>query len=146
MKTIKKLECSLAKYKIKPTTVRLMVLEFLLEQKGAIGMTDLYEAFEKSNRITLYRTLKVFEGRDLVQSYDDGTGVPKYALSSDVCDVDHHDDAHIHFHCDVCGDTYILPNLRIAETELPENFIKHGVNLVINGKCGACALNKEEVK
>lgn len=139
MSAIRDLEENLLQHKIKPTAMRLLVLEYLLGQKAAISLTDLYKDFEKSDRTTIYRTLKVFEDNGLVHSIDDGTGVPKYALCSDACDVGEHDDAHIHFHCDQCGQTYCLPRFRIPHFELPENFSKNEVNLVVKGVCSQCS-------
>ncbi|WP_339869017.1 transcriptional repressor [uncultured Algoriphagus sp.] len=139
MSTIKELEENLLQHNIKSTAMRLLVLEYLLERESAVSLTDLYKDFEKSDRTTIYRTLKVFEDNGMVHSIDDGTGVPKYALCSDACDVGKHDDAHIHFHCDKCGKTYCLPKFRIPHFELPENFSKNEVNLVVKGVCSQCS-------
>ncbi|MBR9775655.1 MAG: transcriptional repressor [Cytophagales bacterium] len=138
MSTIKELEENLLQHNIKSTAMRLLVLEYLLERESAVSLTDLYKDFEKSDRTTIYRTLKVFEDNGMVHSIDDGTGVPKYALCSDACDVGKHDDAHIHFHCDQCGQTYCLPRFRIPHFELPENFSKNEVNLMVKGICPDC--------
>ena len=139
MSSIKELEENLLRHKIKPTAMRLLVLEYLLDQEAAVSLTDLYKGFVKSDRITIYRTLKVFEDNGLVHSIDDGTGVPKYALCSDACHVGEHDDAHIHFYCEQCGQTYCLPGFRIPGFELPENFSKNEVNLVRKGICSKCS-------
>lgn len=138
MSTIKELEENLLQHNIKSTAMRLLVLEYLLERESAVSLTDIYKDFEKSDRTTIYRTLKVFEDNGMVHNIDDGTGVPKYALCSDACDVGKHDDAHIHFHCDQCGQTYCLPRFRIPHFELPENFSKNEVNLMVKGICPDC--------
>ncbi|SMG13971.1 Fur family transcriptional regulator, ferric uptake regulator [Marivirga sericea] len=138
MSVIKELEENLLQHKIKPTAMRLLVLEYLLDHEIAVSLTDLYRDFVKSDRTTIYRTLKAFEDNGLVHSIDDGTGVPKYALCSDACDVGKHDDAHIHFHCDKCGKTYCLPKFSIPHFELPESFSKNEVNLVVKGICPDC--------
>ena len=65
---------------IKPTSMRELVLKVLSEQKAAISLTDLEQAFEKADRITLYRTLKTFEANKLIHRIDDGSGAIKYAL------------------------------------------------------------------
>lgn len=135
---IKELEGNLKRHHIKPTAMRLLVLEYLMEKETAISLTDLYETFVKSDRTTLYRTLKAFKKNGLVHTIDDGTSVPKYALCTDACDIEEHNDAHIHFHCDNCGKTYCLPTFRIPGFKLPKNFSKKEVNLVVKGKCAAC--------
>ncbi len=136
---IKELEENLKAHHIKPTAMRLLVLEYLLVRESAVSLTDLYKDFEKSDRTTIYRTLKIFEDNGMVHSIDDGTGVPKYALCSDACDAGEHNDAHIHFHCEKCGKTYCLPKFRIPGFELPKKFSKSEVNLVVKGKCADCA-------
>ncbi|MEQ9438450.1 MAG: hypothetical protein RIG62_05360 [Cyclobacteriaceae bacterium] len=63
---IRNLENTLKEKKIRPTAMRLLVLEYLLGQDVAVSLTDLYQSFENSDRVTLYRTLKVFEENRLV--------------------------------------------------------------------------------
>ncbi|MDD3323474.1 MAG: transcriptional regulator, partial [Paludibacter sp.] len=46
---------------IKPTAMRELVLDILTEQKMAISLSDLEQKFHKSDKVTLYRTLKTFE-------------------------------------------------------------------------------------
>ena len=65
---------------IKPTAMRLLVVEKLLKQQYAVSHKELAEQFEKADNITLFRTLKVFLEHKLVHTIDDGSGVIKYAL------------------------------------------------------------------
>lgn len=48
------------------------------------------------------------------------------------------DDMHVHFHCEVCGTTYCLKDMRIPEVELPEGFSMESVNFMIKGICPSC--------
>lgn len=136
---VKALEQKLLKHKIKPTAMRLLVLDYLSNLSAAISLSALYEEFHRSDRITLYRTLKAFEDKGLVHSIDDGTGAPKYALCEVNCDTTEHNDSHIHFHCDNCKQTYCLQKFNIPEFELPANFIQQEVKLVVSGICNQCA-------
>lgn len=81
---------------IKPTAMRELVLDILTEQKMAISLSDLEQKFHKSDRVTLYRTLKTFEENKLIHSIDDGTGAVKYALCKESCQC-HPEDLHVHF-------------------------------------------------
>ena len=83
---------------INPTAMRLLVLDFLLQQSASVSLTDLEKAMYPADRITLYRTLKTFQEKGLVHSIDDGTGSSKYALCKSQCDDQHHDDLHVHFY------------------------------------------------
>jgi len=138
MNTIQIFEEDSHQHNIKPTAMRLLALEYLPDREVAVSLTDLYETLEKSDRTTLYRTLKVFEEYGMVHSIDYGIGIAKNALCSDACDSGHDDDAHIHFHCDQCGQTFSLPNFRIPGFGLPENFNRWVVNLVVEGRYSEC--------
>ena len=134
----KEFEIRLTEKNIRPTAMRLLVLETLSGQKTAISLSDIEKTFEKSDRITLYRTLKTFQENSLVHSVDDGTGAPKYALCEEDCKCDIERDLHVHFHCKICNETFCLPKYKIPEISLPEKFISEEANLVIKGICSKC--------
>lgn len=81
----KELESILVSKQINPTVMRLLVLEFLLKQKTAIGLSDLEKEFERSDRTTLYRTLKTFEEKGLIHDIKDGVEAVKYAMCEADC-------------------------------------------------------------
>ena len=76
---MKDLDNLLQQKQVRPTAMRLLVLGYLLKQAAAISLNDLETYFHRSDRITLYRTLKTFEEKGLVHKIDDGTGSVKYA-------------------------------------------------------------------
>lgn len=135
----KEFEIRLTEKNIRPTAMRLLVLETLSGQKTAISLSDIEKIFEKSDRITLYRTLKTFQEKGLVHSIDDGTGAPKYALCEEDCICDIEKDLHVHFHCRECNETFCLPKYKIPEISLPEKFISEEANLVVKGVCVKCS-------
>ena len=122
---------------IKPTSMRELVLKVLSEQKAAISLTDLEQAFEKADRITLYRTLKTFEANKLIHRIDDGSGAIKYALCLEDCQCEL-DDLHVHFYCVKCKQTYCLNEIKIPEIKLPTNFELESVNMIVKGVCSNC--------
>jgi Fur family ferric uptake transcriptional regulator len=131
-------ENTLERNNIKPTAMRLLVLESLNKQQNAVSITDIEADFEKVDRITLYRTLKTFEEHKLIHSIDDGTGVPKYALCEEGCECKPKD-LHLHFHCNQCKRTYCLTELHIPEIKLPRKFVADEINLVVSGLCDRCS-------
>lgn len=135
---IKEFETTLSKKNIRPTAMRLLVLETLSYLKAAISLSELEKSFEKSDRITLYRTLKTFQEKGLVHSIDDGTGAPKYALCEEGCECDMEKDLHVHFHCRICNETFCMPKYKIPEIELPVKFKAEEANLVVKGVCANC--------
>lgn len=101
------LEKILLQKAIKPTAMRLLVVEKLLKQQYAVSHKELAEQFEKADNITLFRTLKVFLEYKLVHTIDDGSGVIKYALCQSGCNCNL-SELHTHFYCTDCK-TYFLP-------------------------------------
>ena len=131
-------EKKLTDKRINPTAMRLLVLDSLLKQHSAISLSDIEKSLGPADRITIYRTLKTFEEKGLIHIIDDGTGSPKYALCAEGCDEDQHHDLHVHFYCTECKETFCLPNSKIPEVALPDNFTSTEMNLVVKGVCSKC--------
>jgi len=134
----KELENILTAKQINPTAVRLLVLEFLLKQQAAIGLSDLEIEFERADRTTLYRTLKTFEAKGLIHHVQDGTEAVKYAICKADCKNGNHQDMHLHFHCSKCNGLFCLPKVKIPDIKLPEGFQLQEINLVARGICNDC--------
>ncbi|PHS53015.1 MAG: transcriptional repressor [Lutibacter sp.] len=132
------LEKILEKNNVRPTAMRLLVLQFLLNKEVALSLTNLENYFEKSDRTTLFRTLKTFVESGIAHKIDDGTGVTKYALCEENCNCDIETDLHVHFHCNSCKKTSCLPKHLIPTISLPDNFKAEEVNLVVKGVCDLC--------
>ncbi len=131
------LEDKLNKSKIKPTAMRLLVLQYFTEQTTAVSLKSLEEGFHNADTSTLYRTLKTFEKQKLIHSIDDGTGQMKYALCLETCECVLADQ-HYHFHCNKCEETFCLSSQNIPSIELPKGFTMTQANLVLKGVCANC--------
>lgn len=128
----------LQKSNIRPTAMRILVYKFLLENNAAKALIDIENHFEKSDRTTLYRTIKTFEEKGVVHQIDDGTGTAKYALCEEGCNCEIETDLHLHFHCKVCDETICLTDHKIPQINLPAGFTAENANLVIKGICDKC--------
>lgn len=135
---MKELENKLEQKEVRPTAMRLLVLETLQKRTAAMSLQDLEDAFEKADRITLYRTLKTFQEKGLIHSIEDGTGATKYALCQEGCQCAP-EDKHVHFYCNSCQDTFCLPDFRIPQVPLPENFSAEETRLLVKGTCASCS-------
>jgi Fur family ferric uptake transcriptional regulator len=135
----KQIESRLTNRKIKPTAMRLLVLDYLVKQPSAVSLTDIENAFEKSDRVTLYRTLKTFEDSALIHSINDGSGATKYALCQEGCECSYPNDIHLHFYCEKCQRTFCLPKVKMPALLVPDNFNLNHVSLVGRGTCDLCA-------
>ena len=81
MSNTNKIEDKLLSKSVKPTAMRLLVLEVLSAQMAAVNLSELENLFTKVDKVTLYRTLKTFVEHKLIHSIDDGTGRTGNALS-----------------------------------------------------------------
>ena len=133
------LEILLEAKNINPTAVRLLVLDFLLQQPAAVSLNDLEKGMQPADRITLYRTLKTFQEKGLVHSIDDGSGSTKYALCSSRCDDINHHDLHVHFYCNSCKETFCLEKSVIPQVNLPVHFRAEEMSLLVKGICNICS-------
>lgn len=135
---MKHLEIKLKEKDIAPTAMRLVVFDFLLKQSAALSLTDLELGMHKTDRVTLYRTIRTFEEHGLVHRIEDGSGITKFALCQSGCDVDGHHDLHIHFYCTKCKETHCLPKTHIPEVQLPATYKAIETQLMVKGLCAGC--------
>lgn len=131
-------ERQLKRFGIRPTAMRLLVHRFMLSQRSAVSLTTVEENFDKSDRTTLYRTIKAFEEKCIVHQIDDGTGIPKYALCQHGDSTEKHSDLHLHFHCTQCSSTTCLTAYRIPHITLPKGFVPEDINMLVKGICDQC--------
>ncbi|MCM8568928.1 transcriptional repressor [Gramella jeungdoensis] len=131
------IEKLLKEHHVRPTAMRLLMYKFLHEKSVAVTLNDIESGFDKSERTTLYRTIKTFEKNGLVHQIDDGTGVAKYAL--DEPEKGKSQDLHLHFHCTICNETICLTDHKIPHISLPKGFITEDMNLVLKGICDKCS-------
>ena len=137
---MKKIEKILQQYGIRPTAMRMLVYQFIESKTAAVSLSVVENNFEKSDRTTLYRTLKTFEEKGVVHQIDDGTGIPKYALCHHENRSEKHSDLHLHFHCNSCKETVCLTNHQIPQISLPNKFIPEDINMLVKGVCDKCNL------
>jgi len=124
---------------IQPTAMRLIVLKYLLDHRAAVSLSDLEQHFSKSDRTTLYRTLKTFQEHGLVHQIYDESGSTKYGLCAENCTCSYPDDMHAHFYCTYCENTFCFQNLSIPNVDLPKGFKPSYGNFVITGRCSDCS-------
>lgn len=80
----------------KPTSMRILVYDFLAAQKVALSLSEIEEQLHFADRITIYRTLKTFEEKGIIHGVQENS-TTKYILCSDDCGEDTHKDWHLHF-------------------------------------------------
>ena len=121
------------------TDSRKKILQLFLEQPGALAHGDIEKrAGEKFDRVTVYRTLQTFVDKGIIHTIPTADNSIRYALCKDDCSEGHHHDHHIHFVCDVCGNTYCLDDVVTPDIKLPKGYIAAHVEVVVDGVCKNC--------
>ena len=127
-------------YRLRNTAMRRQVLElFLKAGHKALSSSNLESALEKTDRITLYRTLKTFERNGIIHQAIDGSGVTKYALCHGQCSEHDHMDDHPHFHCKDCGKTICMEGKIKNNVKVPKGFIVQQKHFILEGTCSDCS-------
>jgi Fur family transcriptional regulator, ferric uptake regulator len=124
--------------KLRVTDCRMEIIRLFLDKQVALAHADLEESLNnKFDRVTIYRTLKTFLDKDLIHKVLDDSGATKYALCSHEDHQDHSHE-HVHFKCEICGETTCLESISLPSIKLPVGFIKKEMNLLVQGICEKC--------
>lgn len=135
----------LSRHGIRPTAVRMLVLETMEQFSDTFSLADLEVATDAIDKSTIFRTLTSFTRHHLLHVIEDGSGATKYCL----CHNDHDckvEELHCHFHCEVCGRTYCLDRTHIPAIVCPEGFEVSGINYLIKGRCPECKEKNREIR
>lgn len=133
------LEKELFRKNIRPTAVRLRVLEQFRSNVAALSLNELEKKLGLADRSTLFRTLKTFEKKGIIHSVNQENGSIKYALCADSCTCSYTDHMHIHFSCLLCSKTFCLHEVRMPDIRFPQGFLPFDANVVVKGHCGSCS-------
>ena len=120
----------------KPTSMRILVYDFLSSQNAALSLSEIENHFDKADRTTIYRTLKTFEEKGIVHGIQENA-TTKYKLCHDDCDEKTHKDRHLHFYCKLCKETTCKEDITIPEN-IQSNFRIDEVRLFAKGICEKC--------
>jgi Fur family ferric uptake transcriptional regulator len=134
-----KIDDILKRNQLSVTSGRRRILEFFLHHDGALSHNDIERrAGGKFDRVTVYRTLQAFLEKGLIHSIPTADNAVRYALCRDNCSAGRHRDDHVHFVCQVCGNTMCLEDTAIPAIRLPDGFAGQQVEIVVSGVCKSC--------
>ena len=123
---------------VRITPMRQLLLEYFVEENTVSGLSELEKVFPKSDRITMYRTLKTFEEKGILHSIKGEGDEAKYALCKEHCSPITHIDQHPHFQCKQCKQVTCINSQLIPSMELPDGYIQEEVTMMIKGICPNC--------
>lgn len=126
---------------LRQTEAREAVLTVFKDELIALAHADIESKLvDKFDRVTIYRTLKTFVDKGLIHKVLDDVGAMKYAICKAECNAvaHHHNHDHVHFKCNICGQTTCLEKVTIPTLELPKGYTKQEMNLLVQGICSNC--------
>jgi Fur family transcriptional regulator, ferric uptake regulator len=133
----------LKRFQLRSTPIRQEILSLFLDTEYARSQSDFEASIrDRSDRVTVYRTLKTFLDKGLIHKVLDDRGGLKYALCREACTLSNHHHEHVHFKCTICGQTSCL-SVDIPAMRLPKGFKAKEFNLLIQGICQLCNDNSK---
>ena len=117
------------------TRFRLRVLEQLALCQKPISRNYLLEALgPQTDRVTLYRTLRIFCEQNLVDNIDSDSG-GYYVIK---IEKDEHNTNHLHFECTKCHRLFCIPEITGDLSKLPNGFNVISFQMIAKGLCKDC--------
>ena len=131
----------LENHDVKPTAMRMLVLEQMLLQKKHLGLSDLESLLYPADRVTIYRTLQTFVKNGIAHSVETSNSGSVYGLCSDDCNSHSHADQHPHFICEKCKNVTCNNDFTYTIHKSPNSphYDVHKIEVTIKGICPDCA-------
>ena len=124
---------------IRPTTIRLLILEILGDSPRALRAKEILEAIRsrrRVNKVTVYRILEDFTQRGVVRRLSLEGRVNHYELACE------HHPPHPHFQCQACREIQCLdpaPMIRVwSELQGPLGNRADHIDIRVEGLCHKC--------
>ncbi|CAA6807628.1 MAG: Unknown protein [uncultured Sulfurovum sp.] len=127
---------------IKNTKAKSILLHILKSSHAPKDVNTLYEACSKMtsvNLATVYRSLRQFNEKDIVQEFLGSDGVAQYEY------IHQGAKSHPHFECETCHQVFCLGELKFEDALYFSNMAKqhkvNSINMTLRGVCDHCQEN-----
>lgn len=121
------------------TTIRKQIISCLWGDGVALTQKEIEERLPGDpDRVTLYRTLKLFAEKGIVHKIVIDEATQKYKLAGRFRKSDH-----AHFYCIQCHKILCMPQLNVDLKGLPSGFRFQSARVVVEGTCDFCASNQK---
>lgn len=139
MESSNKIDLLLKKAGLKVTSTRRLILQVFRQHAVALSYNDIEKNLKENlDKVTIYRTLKTFEEKGIIHKVLDTSNQIKYAICSDSCSIHEHHDAHVHFKCMTCDQTYCIKEREVPQISLPNGFNQVQSSMLVEGVCKTC--------
>lgn len=126
----------LTKKKISKTPFRQEVLAIFHKYQNAIPLATVEKELKDYNRITLYRTIKIFLEKGILHEISISGEASNYAICAD-CDSQAHNHEHVHFKCSKCKVIFCVEIDEFPSLALPGYKIEQ-LEIQATGLCLEC--------
>ncbi len=124
----------LSRFGLSRTTIRTKLIELLNSANEALSSKEMEQKMHDDiDRVTLYRTIRLFEEKRLIHKIVVDDHITKYRLIN----IDKGTD-HPHFHCTHCNKVLCLTEMPLPCCNLPEGFSVTNQNMIVEGTCKNC--------
>ena len=123
--------------KLSETPFRKEVLTIFNKYKNAIPLSTIENELTNYNRITLYRTIKIFIENHIIHEITLSGNETNYAMCQNECTTDTHHHQHIHFKCNSCQLIYCTEVEKFPDVTLPGYKIDN-LEIQASGLCKTC--------
>ena len=135
-------EAILLKHGIRPTAVRILLLEVMERFEHTFSLADLETEADTLDKSSIFRSLALFAEHHLLHVVEDGSGAIRlfesnYCLSHNdhACRID---ELHCHIHSEDCGNTFCLDDVHVPVIHYPAGYEVREINYLVKGRCPAC--------
>jgi len=123
--------------KLSETPFRKEVLAIFGRHNNAIPLSIVEKELKQYNRITLYRTIKIFLEKGIIHEITISGEESNYAICQEECATNNHQHQHIHFKCNRCGIIFCVEVDKFPTIILPEYKIEQ-LEIQATGLCKSC--------
>ena len=123
--------------KISETPFRKEVLAIFGKYNNAIPLSIVEKELKNYNRITLYRTIKIFVEKGIIHKITLSGNESNYALCQEECTTVAHHHQHIHFKCNGCNKIFCVEISEFPELKIPGYEIEQ-LEIQAAGLCKNC--------
>jgi len=123
--------------KINETPFRKDVLAIFSKYNNAISLSIIEKELVNYNRITLYRTIKIFLLKGIIHEITISGTEKKYAICQKECNTITHHHQHIHFKCNKCSIIFCVDVDEFPKVVLPKYKIEQ-LEIQASGLCKNC--------
>ena len=126
-------------HNIRPTAMRILVLEQLRTQKH-LSLSEIEAILYPADRVTIYRTLQTFVRKGIAHTVDTLHAGAVYGLCADDCTEENHNDEHPHFICETCKKVTCTDDFSytIQQKSTTTAYKINKIEVTIKGICPNC--------